>query len=399
MGLLDYFTRKNRKELVTPVSQDAEPRTYEVSTTGKPLSKFQKRERDLDILVKYRIAYEQGGMVTKAFDTFPQYVLTNGYHLEGEDENLTKTVKTWLDSFDFEACVTRLIIDSMVEKYAFQEKVKTRTGGIHSLKPAPSFSFEIKKDQHGKTIEIRQYKDNNAWGGAFLQFTPDDIVVFEYTWLMHSAYDDIMRDVKVLDGIVSSIERHGFPRYHIQVGQPGINVGKDVTSGIGKQFESLKPNMEMVTVRDVDIHNIDTGGVAQAGNYNNVTVQRVTSALGVPEEILGLGRGSTEATANVRLQAFYDSIGALQRAVARCYNIQVIDKLTGKPGAVKLVFNDVSPIDDKMKMEVAQMMATTNGQIDPEYYFTRKEIRLKAGFEDDHPDELMEVQKVVPFLE
>jgi hypothetical protein len=235
-------------------------------------------------------------------------------------------------------------------------------------------------------LEIRQYKTSDGFFGSYLPFQRHELFIFEWQWVMHSAWDDIERDTRTIDGIAASIERHGFPKYHIKVGQPGETVGSDTISKIGKQFENLKPNMEMTTVADVAINNIDQGGVSQANQYNMVTVQRVTSAMGVPEEILGLGRGSTEATANVRLQAFYDSISALQQALSRAYNQQVIDEKTGRPGAVRLVFNDVSPIDDKMNMEVALMMVQANG-IDPEYFFTRQEIRNKAGFTEPHPDE------------
>jgi hypothetical protein len=117
--------------------------------------------------------------------------------------------------------------------------------------------------------------------------------------------------------------------------------------------------------------------------YNNVMVQRVCSAMGVPEEILGLGRGSTEATANVRLQAFYDKISALQKSVAKCYSQQLIDRYTGKPGLVKLVFNDVSPVDETMKADYVLKIVSIN-PMDPEFIMSRDEMRNYLGFEEDN---------------
>ena len=322
-------------------------------------------------------------MVSEALDSYPLYVMSNGWKIQGENQTLNVQVEEWLNTFDFDNCIRRLIVDSMVNEFAFQEIIPTRGGGLHSIKPCPSWTFEIEKDEYGRALSFVQYKDD-AMFSKNQKIDPNRLIVFDWVWLMHRAFDDITRDTKAIDGISEAILRHGFPKMHIQVGAEGEHVGENVISAIGQKFRSLKPGMDFTTVRGVDIKNVDQGGVQNAAMYNDVMVQRVCSAMGVPEEILGLGRGSTEATANVRLQAFYDKISTLQKAVSRAYN-RVIDMYTGRPGECKLVFNDVSPVDENMKMDFIQKAAMMN-PIDPEFLMSRTEMRDYMGFEADNED-------------
>ncbi|MFA7121209.1 MAG: hypothetical protein WC277_06990, partial [Bacilli bacterium] len=83
--------------------------------------------------------------------------------------------------------------------------------------------------------------------------------------------------------------------------------------------------------------------------------------LGVPPEQIGLdATGSTEATANVRFRAWYDRIAALQRVIATTLSRQLFDRITGRPGACWIVFEDPSPEDMAQKAEwISKIMAAT----------------------------------------
>jgi hypothetical protein len=208
-----------------------------------------------------------------------------------------------------------------------------------------------------------------------------------HTPLVKRAFKEIEIDMAIADSTATSIQRHGYPRYHVKLGQPGEEVGLDALRAHGRQFEDLKPNMEWTTTQDVDIKNIDTEGVTHADTYTNWTTQRVSAALGVPEELLGLGRGSTEATANVRLAAFYDKIGSFQSRFARAIGNQVFDIITGRPGAVWMQFNDVSPEDELHKAEYVAKIASIN-PTDPWLVMTPTWVQEYLGIEiaADDPD-------------
>jgi len=112
--------------------------------------------------------------------------------------------------------------------------------------------------------------------------------------------------------------------------------------------ETVSAKTDFVT-SNTRINMLDTSGVSNVDTYSNVSLQRVACALGVPEEMLGLGRGSTEATATVRMKSFLDKISTIQSIVARTYSRLLLDKITGVPGAVWIEFNDVSPEDEAKK--------------------------------------------------
>jgi len=369
------------RELNYPL--DLDTKTWDATISGQGYKKFQKRQRNPELLKKYGTIYEQGGMVSEALDSYPLYVLSNGWSIRTENETLGSDVENWLNSWGFEESVHRMVVDAIVYEYAFQEVIPTRGGKPWGLKPCPSWTFEIEKDEYGRVVKYVQYKDGGLLSRSQV-LQPDEMVVFNWLWLLHRAYDDVMRDAKCIDGISESILRHGFPKYHIKVGQPGEKPGTTALTTISSQFQKLRPNMEFATPRDVDIINVDAGGVPNAMMYNNITVQRVCSALGVPEEILGLGRGSTEATANVRLQAFYDKISALQKALSRAYQ-PIIDKYVGREGVAVLHFNDVSPVDELMKIQYIEKAAKLNA-IDPEFLLSRTEMRDYLGLETDNED-------------
>ena len=143
----------------------------------------------------------------------------------------------------------------------------------------------------------------------------------------------------------------------------------------------------MATCADVTITNIDSQGVPRIKLYADWSMERMCSALGVPEEMMGLGRGSTEATANVRLQAFYDKIGTLQKRFARQWNSQILDpwsKATGgKAGDAKLVFNDVSPIDEGMIADLVQKLTAASGSVDPFQIVTPEWCRKRLGISEE----------------
>ena len=107
----------------------------------------------------------------------------------------------------------------------------------------------------------------------------------------------------------------------------------------------------------------------------------MSAALGVPEEILGLRRGSTDATATKRIETYYKKIAAMQRHIARCYNVNIVDKLTAQPGSVKIVFNDVDPKEEIDKARwIAMIMKASD---DPFTVFSKEWIQQQFGLENE----------------
>ena len=344
------------------------PKTWVAGGSGKKdLDLFTERKRNLKNLERYRIIYEQGGIVTEAINSYPLFLTRNGYRLEGPDTEAQK-VQDWLDATDFDMILWDGITDALTFGDAFQEIVLNRDQTPAYLTPRIASGFEIRYDDHGKlsgytqriTIEGKERTATlKPQQIAHLQFWRLPNSMYGHS-LIQRAYDDIMRDTKTAESTAEAIKRHGFRKYHIRVGQEGETVPQDVLTKVDKEFEELNEKNEFVTSRDIELTDIDASGLEQIDTYNDISIMRMAAALGVPEEVLGLRRGSTDATATKRIDTFYGKISAMQRRVARCYNINIIDRITPHPGMVKLIFNEVNPENEteRAKWVVPIMRAT-----------------------------------------
>lgn len=346
-------------ELAPPDSQaiaNAKPKTFVVSG-GKQKDAFGDKKRDRELLRKYKNIHEQGGLVSTGLELYPLFILANGYKFVGDSNN---EIKGWADAVNFDSVLWQAISDAIIYGDAFQENVGTRgnQSDVLTIAPRNPIDFEIVHTDTGLLKEYVQVQDENT--GKGIKLKPEQIthlVLIPQSGSLYGmsmvkrAYDDIMRDVKIASASTEAISRHGFKKYHVQVGQTGEIIEESVMTEISNKFQDMETKNEWVTCRDVDISNIDEGGLEQIDKYNDISLSRVCAAIGIPEELLGLRKGSTDATAVSRIKAFFKKIQTFQRAVAQCYNINVIDRKIGTPGKVRMVFNDPDPSDEAIKAE------------------------------------------------
>ena len=339
-------------------SEPAPPKTFDSKIAGTKHAYFDPMKKNL---AKNRRVYEQGGLVSEAVDCHPLFMFSNGYRFDG-DENLVKTVQEWHDDLDFEMVAWKLIVDAMVVEKGIAEIAPNLKGDVpvKALYHRPGEQFD---EVYDGSLRLVGYKQTVLTGGSrkVSDIGVEDIFRLDLGLpLITRCMDDIIRDTEVAESTAKSIKRHGFPRYHIKVGVTGETIPNTVISTMANEFEELEPDHEWVTPRDVDIANIDSSGVVNTKLYGDWAIQRLCAAMGTPEEMLGLGRGSTEATANVRLQAWYDRIATLQRRFASQWNDQIVNRmlegLGAKDGAVKIVFNDPSPSDDLARAQVVSTL-------------------------------------------
>lgn len=350
--------------------------------------------------------YRRGGPVSQAIRTKANFVFSNGYRIEGESEDINDMIESKLESLEIDVVGPQAIVDALAYGDCFHELARgmgVGAGSIVAQVPRSPETFRIDHDEHGMISGYTQVlrRDSVLGTEEEIPFRPEDIFHFSIdnlggsvygTSLIDQAWNDIHWDAEIAKATADAIKRHGNARFHVKVGQEGEEIPEKTMRLIDAQFRNLNSKQEFVTTRDVDIINIDQQGQGNAKVYGEWSMTRLCAALGIPEELLGLGRGSTEATANVKLRAFYDDISALQKRFARAYNQQVIDRLTPAPGMCKLVFNEVNPKDQAaIAAWLAQIMAAT--PIDPFAIIPRKYAQDLLGViesdwdEDDYVDE------------
>lgn len=362
------------------------------------------RARTIEHLKKYETIYLQGGIVGEAIDCFPLFTLSNGWRLEGEEAQVQQ-VQDFIDGInkpdedgeavDFNSIIWQGIVDCIVYGDAFQEIIMNRgDSDIVDILPRLASTFTVDHDDFGVVTGYRQKIGDDA----AIPLKPDQIVhirIYPVAGSMYGqsiigrAYDDVIRDAETAESTKVAIKRHAYRKYHVQVGQPGELLDQSIIDNVRSEFQKIESKNDFVTNRDVEINGLDVGGLGGVKEYSDWTITRLCAAMGVPEEILGLGRGSTEATANVRMKAFYKKIGTIQRIVARTYEIAIFDRITGIKGSVKLVFNDLDPENEAAQAGwISGMMKVTpldpfavlprewiqkHFDIDPEAYETEED--------------------------
>ena len=172
---------------------------------------------------------------------------------------------------------------------------------------------------------------------------PNDVYVTRGTSLMRRAYDDILRDTQIAEATNIMIRKHGYGRYHVRVGATGELVPQHIVEAQGRQFQKLAPGKEVATSHDVEVRNIDEMGIPHADSYQTMTLTRLAASMGVPEEMLGLGRGSTEATAKVKRDAFLLKAQSRQRSKSR-FITMILRERFGPD--VRFTLNDIDPEDE-----------------------------------------------------
>jgi hypothetical protein len=361
---MPFKNLSRRLKRIAMAARTPSPKTLIVSG-GSTTELFTERKKNAAQLEKYRIVYDQGGIVTEAINSYPMFITANGWWLDGEDEAQKKMVEDWLINTNFEAVLWNGITDALVFGDAFQEIVMNKGKKPAYLTPRLANKFEILNDTHGNLTGYKQKLSVNGKEHV-TDLKPNQILHLQF-WqaagsmyghgLIHKAYDEILRDTQTAESSTEAIKRHGYKKYHIKVGLEGELIKEEALKAVDAEFKELDSKNEFVTQHDLEISNIDDGGLEQVDTYNDITIMRMSAALGVPEEILGLRRGSTDATATKRIGTYYKKITSMQRLIARCYNVNVIDKITGRPGAVKIVFNDADPTDELAKAKwITQIM-------------------------------------------
>jgi len=374
-----------REMFVKPRSKTIVPK----SRRGGSKKLFEKTVRSRDTVKRYADIYMKGGLVTEAIRCYSLSVFHNGFRIEGDDENLVSLGEDFIKEIDLALVGPQAVTDALWAGDAFQEIARgsgQADDRIVALLPRSPETFEIDTDKYGFLTGYRQVT-GDIFKEESIPLNPNEIFHFKFESiggspygisLIATAYDDIMRDCWIAESIAEGIKRHGSPKYHVKVGQEGEDIPDEIMTRLSAEMENVEAKNEFITPRDVEISIIDQAGLPNAESYSNVAVRRLCASLGVPEEMLGLGRGSTEATANVRLQVFYNKVRAYQYKFTRSFSTQVLDQVTGRPGAIELVFERPSVLD---LHTIADLILKLK-QADPfDPIISKEEARALLGFD------------------
>jgi len=388
---------RRRRELakaVVPATENTGRKTWAKSWSRNKFMDFlNPLGRDVKQLAQFKAAMTQYGLVCQCVEAYKEYVFSNGWRFESNSPSDMKKVEEALKSIDFEKVASQLLGDGIGYGDGFSEVAGVM---IYSI---PNETMKVVDDaKTGGIAGYEQYirKDGIVSATKKIPLPIEKIMHFQpYPQggsnyglsILQMAWTEICRDSQISDSVAAAIERHGFPKYLVQVGREGTDPDPILLQSMSNEFEDINSKNTFITSPDLKVSNIDTTGIGNIRDYGDWGIQRVLASLGVPEEVLGLhlGGSGSEATSKIRLEAFYDKVSTLQRKLAECFNRQYIDRITGHPGAVKLVFNEISS-ESRFKgaLFIAQV-AMAEG-LDKDSILSREEKREAMGYTSEFDD-------------
>ena len=344
---------------------------------------------------KWRKMYRRGGPSATCIDVYPLFTLAKGYKFVSEEPPEVSPFKdkvvAWSDQphVNFNSILWQGVLDGVICGTAFQEIVPDKGAfNIWGIVPRDASSFRMIYDNYGRVRSYEQIVGDTITSRkipipkeALLALTLFPIPGEMYgASLTERAYDDIQRDCDMIESITIGVHRHGTRKNQVKCGiTPDGTITTPDLNQVKQQYENVGPKNDWITGPDVDIRAVDDT-LSNLESYSNITLQRMAAAFGVPDELVGLGRGSTEATATVRLKAFYNTITTIQDTVARTYSQEVIDKITGIPGMVWIEFETISEADF---LQMAQAIAALRSGPDPDAIADAAWSREKLGIPVD----------------
>jgi hypothetical protein len=341
---------------------------------------------------RFMRAYKRGGPYADMVDAYHLFTLAPGYEFKckPEDKALKDRVVAWCDQehVDLDFIMQQGILSAKLAGDAYQEIIYTKDGtdiwGVITRDPS---TFEKTVDDFDRVQGYIQYIPRpGGFGETPIPIEKDRIINLLIDCIPGSIYgqsvwdraeDNINQDCDIVESVTKAMHRHGTPKTAWQLGSEENRASDSDIKTFRKEVEEMNAKTDFVVTHDTKPIPMDTAGINNVDVYSNVSLQRTACALGVPEEMAGLGRGSTEATATVRMETFLKRITAIQQVVARTYSRYLIDRITGQPGKVWIEFNSVKPED---WLKVAEGISKLRSGVDPDAVIDENEAREKLGF-------------------
>jgi hypothetical protein len=317
------------------------------------------------------------------------YNSVGDWKIHCEDEEIKKKITKFLRKNNWHQIQLDIVRDCCVFGDAFIEKGYGPTGKLAGLRYRDPRTFQTKIDVKGDIKEYLQTVTINSQSKT-TTLKPNEVANYQlftdpgspYGLALISPVKDTMKRKTIADeGIAAAIDRHGFPKYHIVVKTPEGYAnerpsGSDIDT-VAADFRNITTKNEIVTTEWIEIHPLDSKGVENVEEYFNYFQASVTCGVLVPQEVLGLGSGSTEATARVRRLMFQKLVRGFQTIIAQITENEVLSELADDKIDVRIVYPDAVPEDDKL---IAESISKLMPKSDPFAVFTQDEIRERFGY-------------------
>jgi hypothetical protein len=336
--------------------------------TGKrpPLSFSDRGGRKIKDLKKYWQYYENEQTVWAAINSITYNTVMTGYSLVSDEEEAKIYIEDLCEYINLEDVLLDSTRYTLIYGDAFIEKRRNKKGAIIDLYAVDPKTIIAHYNKYGR-VEYYQQIIN----GTLLEKTiePKDIIHIKFFNSPDSPYgisilkpneDTIIRKVRTDEALFNAIQRHGTSKLVAYVGDKDDGIpSEEVMESIQEKLEDITEINDFVVPWLIKIDTIDEKGVQGVNEYYDLFQNQLIVGLMCPEEALGQGKGSTEATARIKAILYERMIKSFQRKLSNIikkelFNEQLklagyVDKKTDRALNVRIKFNSVTEEDDALR--------------------------------------------------
>jgi len=287
-------------------------------------------------------AYNTESYVRQAIDKYIEMMFKAGWGFVGKNPNAVEYVRM---RFKLMAEATQIPTNQLfveiaedIVKYSNVVIAKKREDdpaifaglpvvGVGELAPIAGYfplnitTMSVQRDRFGTIKRWQQEVDGQD---KPVTYKPDDIVHIYYkrekgrafgTPFLLPALDDIRALRQMEESVLRLVYRNLHPLWHIKVGiaEPELGAEDAEVDAVRNEVENMDVEGGLVTNERVEVKSIASNQIIDAKDYLKYFEQRVFTALGVSELMMGRGNTANRSTGDNLSGEFIDRVKAFQR--------------------------------------------------------------------------------------
>jgi len=316
--------------------------------------------RSKALLNKYWNYYTGEDTVWAAINSIAFNTVMVGYDIESDNERAKELIEQWCRKVDLDSHLLDNTRYALVMGDSFIEIVYNKKKEPSSLLDVDPKTMEIIYDEHGIVQGYQQSLGSRDKEGipkldkatiCHIKFFSNPSDPYGIS-LIQASRDTIDKKIRTDDAIANSIIRHGTTKTVFTVGnEKDRQLPPDsILKAIRDEVEDIDEKNEFIVPWNVTVDTIDEKGIQGVEEYYNYFQSQVVIGLLCPEEALGLGRGSTEATSKTKALLYERMIQAFQLKLARIIEKQLFNQVLEEngfdPDIVSIEFRSVTSTDE-----------------------------------------------------
>ena len=279
----------------------------------------------IEDLPKYKDLYTFTPYIKAAIDTTVNLAISNGFELEGGEDEVREWLSDWLDEQNILQTLRIVATDMLVFGNAYLELCRDEdTGEVTWLKPLDPVHMRVRRDAYGNVFGYIQLLTFPP-----VVFTAQDIIHFRWgakSWWYEFSYGtSLLRPLLKIQALIDQLEddmaiivhTYAKPMLIVKAGTPERPFSDEQLRALVEAFRDRKPATDVFVRGDVSVDVIPslTKDVNIQWWLDYLYTQR-EAVLGVPKIFMGKSEGTNRATADIVMQEYITRLKMLQEIIA-----------------------------------------------------------------------------------